>query len=555
MRKFFGQLRWLFSPRDKKNFVLLSVLMALSALLEMAGLGMLVGAATLFLSPDTPAAQQVNDFLLKALPDISEPGRIIIAVAVIALLLAGKNLFALWIVRKQSKFIAAKQSELAERLFKTYLYAENEAFTRLMPDECFSNITRITTLCSQILLPAVQIFADLLVITALTVTALWLFPWITLLSACFMFISAGSIALLTRKINQHTGKKFMAADLRENRTRHTGIFGKKNINITNSENFFLHRFAGDYREIAGLFGKLYTLGQVPRLALETLAVLTAAGLFCVLLFSGMPKAEILIVFAVLTAAVARMLPALSRCHYNLTLLRQSTPLLDNLISALQNIPQQELAPAGTAADAAGEIILKDVDFAYQDGTRIFTGLNLTFPPYSSTALAGKSGRGKTTLAEILLTLLKIQRGKITAGGVDIYNDIAAWRRQTGYVPQEIFLLEASLRENIAFGIAPETVDEQKIRTVMQLARLEDFTPDQPVSAGTVSGGQRQRIGIARALYRDAKLLIMDEPTSALDAETEQEFCQALRDLHGKVTLIVISHRESTLQCCDRVINL
>lgn len=555
MNGILSRLRWIFSPRDKKMFLLLAVLMAFSALLEMAGLGMLVGAAALFLSPENPAAQQLNDISRNCLPGIPENWCIAAAISAVALLLIGKNIFAFAIIRLQIKFTTGIQQNLAERLFNVYLHARNEEFSKLAPAECINHISRVYNLCNQILMPAMQMLADILVVITVTLAALILFPGVTLLSTLFMAATAGTLSKLTKKANMRAGKNFLEAELKENKIRHIGIYGKKNINITNSETFFAGQFSKAYRTAAVLFGRLYALGQIPRLALESASILTAAGIFCILLLSGMPKSEIMMIFAVLTAAVARMLPALSRCHYNLILLRQYDTIVSSFTDCLQNIPQEELNASGETADASGEIVFDHITFAYRDGAKVFRDFSLTIAPGSVTAIAGKSGRGKTTLAELLLTLLKPQQGRITAGGVDIFNNPETWRRQTGYVPQDIFLPENSIRENVAFGVAPENIDDRKVIEALKIAQLDDFTPQTQVSAKTVSGGQRQRIGIARALYHDAKLLILDEPTSALDCETEEKFCQALKELHGKMTIIVISHRESTLQYCDRTVTI
>ena len=554
MKAFLDRMRRLFSPRDKRKFVLLTLLMAVSALLEMAGIGLLLGAATLFVSPETPAAARVRDALAAFPPGGSPELRIALLIAGIAVLLAAKNLLALAIVRWQSKFIAAKQADIAGRLFAAYLNADAETLAALAPEECFSNLTRIREFCHLVLLPGLQVVADALVIAVLSVTALALFPLVTLGGAAFMLIAAWTVSLLTRRANARLGREHMEKENSELKVRRAGIFGAKTLKCTGSEAFFGAEFTRRHREHAEIYGKLYTLGQIPRLALESASVIAAAGVFCILLLTGTPQTEILVIFAVLTAAIARLLPAISRCHYNLAVIRQNLPYL-MLTDQLFTLPQEQLAPSGPAADAGGTIALNAVDFAYRDGTEVFRDLSLELPPLSVTALAGRSGRGKTTLAELLMGLLKAQKGTVTADGVPIANDLAAWRRQIGYVPQSIFILDGTVRENVAFGLPRNAVDETKLRAALDAAQLPDFDPDRPLNENKLSGGQKQRIGIARALYRDVRLLILDEPTSALDAATEKEFGEVLAALRGKVTILLISHRKSTLAAADRVVEL
>ena len=272
-----------------------------------------------------------------------------------------------------------------------------------------------------------------------------------------------------------------------------------------------------------------------------------------MLTNGIPKAEILLTFAVLTAAVGRILPALSRGYYNLTLIKQNLPQLSVICDILKNLPQE--APAtGETADAGKDIEFKDVSFAYKNGPVIFEKFNLTIEKNSSLAIAGRSGRGKSTLIDLLLGLLIPSTGSISAGGTAISGNLPEWRKQIGIVPQTIFLQEGTVAENVAFG--EKDIDLQRVVYALKMAGLENFSPDFELTAqGNLSGGQRQRIGIARALYKDIKLLILDEATSALDAETENAFCELLETLQGKITMIVISHRESTLACCSKRINL
>jgi ABC-type bacteriocin/lantibiotic exporter with double-glycine peptidase domain len=237
----------------------------------------------------------------------------------------------------------------------------------------------------------------------------------------------------------------------------------------------------------------------------------------------------------------------------MTLIRQNYPQLQLICDLLRNLPVENNG-SGPPADADGTIEFSHVNFTYDGGNQIFSDFSLTIEPHTSLAIAGKSGRGKSTMIDLLTGLLKPDSGSITAGNIPITNDLAQWRRQIGIVPQNIFLQEGTVAENVAFG--EENIDMEKVRKALLDAGLADFDPDFELTAqGNLSGGQRQRIGIARALYKNVKLLILDEATSALDAETENAFCEVLKGLRGKVTLIVISHRESTLQSCDKLLNL
>ena len=555
MDSLIARMRWIFSPRDKVRFMMIALLMALSALLELVGIGILLGAATLFLSPDSAAGGEVARILARLLPGVRESYRVAWAICAIGVMLTLKNLFALFIADLQARFIFAKRNDLARRVFSGFIHADYESYARLSPDFCFGTIFRINDMGNLVLLPAMQVLADVMVIGILAAASVALFPVITVSGIAAMAVSAAAVYAFTSRANRSCGEQRLREELAENKYRMIGIAGEKTIKCAAKEDFFLDAFTRAYRSVSRFARKLYTLGQLPRLSLESAAVLLACGVFAVMVVTERPATEILLTFAVLTAAVSRILPALSRCHYNLTLIRQNRPILDEIYSLLKTLPLEE-SPRGDAADAGKTIEVRDLSFAYCGGSPLFRNFSMIIEPGSSTAIAGRSGRGKSTLADLLMGLLKPSSGTITAGGRNIAGDLPGWRRQVGLVPQNIFLMEGSLRENVAFGEAPEEIDDRRVAEALKAAGLTEFPPDHPISAqGNLSGGQRQRIGIARALYRKVKLLILDEATSALDAETENSFCEVLRKLRGKVTLLVISHRESTLEVCDRRIDL
>ncbi|MBP3296328.1 MAG: ABC transporter ATP-binding protein, partial [Lachnospiraceae bacterium] len=208
------------------------------------------------------------------------------------------------------------------------------------------------------------------------------------------------------------------------------------------------------------------------------------------------------------------------------------------------------------------IVAEDITFAYESkpDVTVLNGVTIEIPSKKSIALVGSSGAGKTTLADVILGLYKPQSGRILMDGKDIHENMDAWRRMIGYIPQNIYLLDDTIRANIALGVPEDKVDDDKIWAVLEEAQLADFIREQEKGLDTnigdrgvkLSGGQRQRIGIARALYTDPELLVLDEATSALDTETETAVMDAIFRLSGKVTMIVIAHRITTIRNCDHI---
>ena len=205
------------------------------------------------------------------------------------------------------------------------------------------------------------------------------------------------------------------------------------------------------------------------------------------------------------------------------------------------------------------IDLREISFRYPNANQdVLSHVSLVIPKGCSTAFTGPSGAGKTTVADVILGLLEPTSGQVLIDGRDIRDDLSAWQRQIGYIPQFIYLTDDSIRRNVAFGVNDNEIDDTKVWAALRYAQLEELVQDSPEGLDTcvgergvrLSGGQRQRIGIARALYHDPEVLVLDEATSSVDTETEKEIIKAVEQLSRKKTLIIIAHRPSTVEKCD-----
>ena len=259
------------------------------------------------------------------------------------------------------------------------------------------------------------------------------------------------------------------------------------------------------------------------------------------------------------------MPGVSRIQYNMLHVRTYKHLFDVLSKDLTDFPQEKAAPEnGTDLTFRKELKLEDISFRYSPETPVILDkFSLTLGRQEAVALVGTTGAGKSTLAHIAAGFLTPDAGKVTVDGIDIQENLPAWQKQIGCVPQNIYLLNGSVAENVAFGVEPEAIDPEKVKACLETAQLLDFALALPEGLNSVigesgaklSGGQRQRLAIARALYRDPALLILDEATSALDSETENAFIDALRNLHGKTAILMIAHRQESLRYCDRIVKI
>ena len=554
------KIRVLLSRHDKFRLLGVVVLMAFSALMELAGIGVLVPLAAVFLQPELMQKYPLLERIGSCFAD--RQSFLYAGIAATAALFVLKNLFAYLIVKLQSDFVYGIQRDLIVRLYRNYLYCPYLQTASRTTAELNNNLERIIRICNNSLLPGMLVLTDLLVIVLLTGVLCWFMPFLTLGGIGIMALTGGFVYAILHHRNHHSGTLSAKRESLAAESRLAGLNNLKYLKTSDSVTFFVQQY---YKIIAQRFqidAGMYRIGQLPRLMLETSAMLVALAFFAIMLYWGYSEARIQINFVMLVVVMARALPSLGRMHYNLTQIRQTLPLLESIYpDLLLNPPQPDPSVAPLPLDQSLE--LQKISFRYPNGKEIFKDYSCSIRACESVAVIGKTGRGKTTIADLLLGLLQPDSGQILADGVDIAAAPDRWRKSIGYVPQHIVLLNSSIRENVAFGIPPESIDDAKVLRALQRAQLLDFVNTLPEgldffvgdNGNRLSGGQRQRLGIARALYGEPRLLVLDEATSALDADTESAVVAALDELRGSLTMLVIAHRLSTIEQCDRILDL
>lgn len=312
---------------------------------------------------------------------------------------------------------------------------------------------------------------------------------------------------------------------------------------------------------------------MPRVAIETVLVVFLI-LFVLIsqLMLGRSMQELTAVMGVFAVASIRMIPASSQILNAVGRMRTMSYALDMLYKDLKELESYQVpamslrdqSPQLTASQFEQAVTLKNVTFYYPNTQEpAIEDISLNIRKGESIALVGKSGSGKTTLVDIILGLLQPSSGDILVDGQSVYQDLRAWQNLLGYIPQSIFLTDETIAQNIAFGIPADEIDHERVNMAVKAAQLEDMVEQLPEGLETIvgergmriSGGQRQRVGIARALYYGREILVLDEATSALDSETEKLVSDAINSLAGDKTLIIIAHRMSTIENCDRIYRL
>ena len=304
---------------------------------------------------------------------------------------------------------------------------------------------------------------------------------------------------------------------------------------------------------------------IPRLYLELLSVAGLAALVLSMLALGRASESLLPLLALFAGGAFRLMPAINRITFAFQSLRMGRPIVEVLqANVLRNVFIEPNTQDAAPIRLQHSIQFEDVSYSYPTTEKsVFEGLSFEIEKGSQVGLVGTTGAGKSTLVDILLGLLKPTRGRVTVDGVDISSNLRSWQNLVGYVPQTIYLLDASIRVNVAFGVTEEEVDDKKVFRALDLAQLREFVDELPNGmyefvgerGVRLSGGQRQRIGIARALYLDPQVLVFDEATSALDEETENDVMKSVEYLRNDRTVLIVTHRLSALQKCDRIITI
>ena len=556
----------LFDRSDRRRASGLLVLMLVGAFLEVAAVGLIPGYLALLIHPQRAMRLHPIVTIISWL-GINQVSQFLIAAAIFVILVfVCKNVYDGVLQYLEASFAAKLQTKVGDALLGAYLRAPYSWHLRRNSADLIRNTnTTLPQLATYVVNPMLTLVTEALIVVAVFVLLLVVDPITAIVvlgifgcaSLVFYRIVQGRLSRLGQLLLEYTGRMIQIVS--------EGLGGLKEARVLGGEGHFLRAYNHFNRKAAGIARDQRVVTQLPQQFLEVLGILTLMGVSIVLLAVGQSPQSLIPVLALFGAAAVRVMPSLNRILSALTLIRFYTRAIDEVARDLA-LPR-EAGTRGTGrqvhpgAHMIGDVIVEDVSFTYEGAARpALGGISLTIEQGSAVALVGASGAGKTTLADVILGLLPPDRGAVRVAGVDIQADLAAWRGHIGYVPQSIFLLDDTIRRNIAFGVRDVEIDEGQLQAAVAVAQLESHLASLPDGLDTfvgergvrLSGGQRQRIGIARALYRNPPYLVFDEATSAVDNATEKAIVEAVEGLRGDRTILVIAHRLSTVERCDQL---
>ena len=567
-----GKVRAIFDRKQKWQLVGLGIMIFIGGLLETLGVSAMIPVVQALLAPDElmgyidriPVVKNFCDAL-----SITTVKQVTMALlyGMMAIYVI-KNLYILLLTYMQNTFITKNRNRMISRVMAEFLNRPYEKYLGADIPTVFRITDSDIPQTFSLILAMLQLASEVVVSCLIFMVLLLNDPRMTL----FIIVVFGLLTLFIVKVFKprlnRIGARNQAIQSRIAKWRIQATYGLKDVKVLNREEFYVRNYYETGKVGAEVARNYAVLNNMPRLLIETVFIVSVLGFLVVYINGGGDITAMVTTISAFAIAAVRVLPSVNRINTYITEIAYTQPSLDFVYDNLQEGMKTDAMLAERKAYSQVEklkldhqIELDHISFHYPDSDKnIFEDAHMIVPKGKSVGIIGTSGAGKSTIVDILLGLLHAQTGTITCDGVDIFKNYESWLAQIGYIPQSIYLIDESIRDNIAFGIDADKIDEKRIWEVLEEAQLKEFVEELPEGLDTtigdrgvrLSGGQRQRIGIARALYNDPEILVFDEATSALDNDTEAAVMEAVNSFHGRKTMIIIAHRLNTIEKCDMI---
>lgn len=571
MVKILKRLNILLDGKQKRKMVLIVFLMLIGGVLESLSISAAIPVMKVVIDPEAVANNKYMSAVYNALHLTSPMQFTLLMMCLLVFAFVLKNLFLFFQNVVQLRFVYTNQFATSRRMMINFMKRPYEYYLGAETAVIQRNITSDVNNMYALILTILQLTSELVVFTCLAVVLLLVDAAMVLTITVLLVAVLVVIKIVLKPIMYKAGQ--------DNQDYYSDLFkwieeavmGIKEIKVANKEHYFINEYAKCGAGYVGAVQKYNVYNSTPRLLIETICIGGLVGYMSVVMLNGATMEQMIPQLTVFGLAAMRLLPSANRINNYSTSISYFEPFLWNVSEHLQT----EINDGNVVYDEAvyrekkeveklpvnNEIVLEDITYKYPNTEKlIFNHANIQIPIGSAVGIVGSSGSGKTTMVDVLLGLLQLQTGTIKADGVDVQTNYEGWLKNIGYIPQTIFMIDETIRKNVAFGYADDEIDDEKVWAALREAQLDEFVKSLPDGLDTgigergirLSGGQRQRIGIARALFEDPEVLVLDEATSALDGETEAAIMDSINRLHGKKTLIIIAHRLTTIEKCDMV---
>ena len=551
------------SKKQRKKGLFIILITLTNSIIEVVGLAFILPVIYLINSPEKVTKNEYLNFIYEHLPFLNNENEFIVfLVILLPFVFIGKNLISLIISYSQNKFINNIAVDLIAKQYnktfdKSYMYFKNTNSNFILRD-----IASIPTdFANGILLPLINMITELFV-TIFIITGIALFNFkvfclliliLTPITVLFYISVKNKIGKMGNEVNEIRSSTY--------KTMFEAIFGIEEVKLYNKEKYFISRSLAPLKYLHNIYIRLNVFKAVPNKLIETVAVLSIVVIFFTFYLTSDSLEHLISILILFATASYRLMPSFNRIMSSIIDIKNKSYVFDILenfdtpANINRKTNEKELK-------IKSSIKIEKVNFGYSTEMMIFKELSLTIKKGENIGIIGESGSGKSTILKLILGFVPILYGKILVDDIILSEkNIHLFRQKIGLVQQDFYLLDSTLAENIAFGEDKQNINVKKLQSVIKLAQLDNFINQLPEKeftkigefGGNLSGGQRQRIAIARALYKNAEILLFDEATSALDNKTEKEIIETINNLKDKeYTIIMIAHRKSSLKFCDNI---
>ena len=578
MRNLLSKVNYIFDKKQKLQSVLLCIGLFVGALLELVGVSFITQLVTLISNPEKIHSNEIMQYCYDFFNMTSDRQFFLFVVIALIFVYLIKNLYLLWINYVQYTFVFNNQLRLSGRLIDCYLKKPYTYHLDNNSAEMVRNVMLDSERFFQMLLSVFLTLSELLVSALLCVFLLIVDPVITISVVAILAVFTGLYLIMFKGKAKKYGKTNQIYDGKMHQSINQALGAVKDIKILHREKYFADSFLAYGKKKMTAVRNNNVLGQFPKYLIETVCIGTVLLVLVFKIYKGEDLNTMIPQLAAFAIAAFKLLPSVSKINNYANLivfLKPSVDLIYRDIKDTEDMVNYEIADeSGNIIEinddgsqnkdtcyVADKISINNIVYRYPHTDRdVLNGISFEIPLGKSIGFIGESGSGKSTLADVILGILTPTSGTVMYGNMDVHKHPLKWSKKLAYIPQSIFLCDDTIRNNVAFGIDEDKIDDEKVWKALREAQLEQFVKSQPDGLDSmvgergvrISGGQRQRIGIARALYDNPEILVLDEATSALDTGTESAVMEAIDKLSGTMTLIIIAHRLTTIKNCDYV---
>lgn len=560
----FTKLRYIFNRKDKMVIFCLLIAVVIGSILELLGVAIFTPFINVIMDPEIIQENVILTWLYKWGGFASTMDFLAAIAGAIIFVYIFKNIFIALEKNWIYKFSYGIQKKISVRLLKAYIKEPYSFHLNKNIAVLQRSLQEDTDLFTKGIIHAMELVAEIAVCGVMGIFLFIESKSITVIVLIMLIVCVGIFTSISRKFSKNLGAECQIYKGKIYQWVNQSLGGIKELKILNREDYFINSYEQYFGKYVHGLRINRLIAVLPRYFVEAVCMSSLLLAIIVKMYWGQKDiTQYIPQLAVFAVAAFRLLPAVGKINEHVANILYTAPSVDLIYHDLKQVEEEPEVKIREELewDFNHEIKIKSVSYHYPDSDEmVLDGVSFNIPKGKTIAFMGNSGAGKTTMVDIILGLLKPQFGKVYADELNVHKHQYVWQKEIGYIPQVIYLSDDTIRNNIAFGIEQEEIIEEAVMEAVKKAQLYDFIDNLPDGLDTVvgergvrlSGGQRQRIGIARALYHDPEVLVLDEATSALDNDTETAVMEAIDNLQGTKTILIIAHRLTTIRNADMI---